>query len=46
MIFVISEQIGPYLAGDLKEFGPSAVGLEFRETANCLKKPPNQGELF
>lgn len=40
------EQIGPYLAGDLKEFGPSAVGLEFRETANFLKKPPDQGELF
>lgn len=43
MIFVISDQIGPYLAGDLKEFGPSAVGLKFRETANCLNKPPESG---
>ena len=45
MIFVISEQIGAYLAGDLSECGPSAVGLDFTETANFLKKPPNQGEL-
>ncbi|MEO8616887.1 MAG: SOS response-associated peptidase family protein, partial [Luteolibacter sp.] len=30
-------QIAPYLAGELNEFGPSAVGLEFAESANFLK---------
>jgi putative SOS response-associated peptidase YedK len=41
-----AEQIGPYLAGELHEFGPSAVELEFHEAANFLKPPPAQGELF
>jgi hypothetical protein len=41
-----AEQIGPYLTGELHEFGPSAVELEFQEAANFLKPPPAQGELF
>jgi putative SOS response-associated peptidase YedK len=46
------EQIPPFLDGDLKAFGPSAVGLEYRESGNFLKSgkatkpPPLQGELF
>ena len=40
------DQISPYLAGDLSEFGPSSVSLEFEEAANFLKRKPNQGELF
>ena len=47
-------QITPFLAGELNEFGPSAVILEFAEAANFLKpagratKPGDvaQGELF
>ena len=39
-------QIGPFLAGELHEFGPSPVPLEFSEAANFLKKQPDQGELF
>ena len=37
------EQIKPYLAGNLKEFVPSTVDLEFEETENFLKKHPDQG---
>lgn len=40
------EQMAPYLAGDLHEFGPSSVPLAFREAPNFLKAPPGQGELF
>jgi putative SOS response-associated peptidase YedK len=42
-------QIGPFLAGELNEFGPSGVGLVFAEAENFLKKgkeAPPQGELF
>ncbi|GAA5117122.1 SOS response-associated peptidase family protein [Luteolibacter yonseiensis] len=45
-------QIPPYLAGELHEFGPSAVGLAFTEAENFLKgrkeppPPPAQGDLF
>jgi len=44
-------QLRPYLDGELNEFGPSAVPLEWKETANFLKKTsgetkPEQGELF
>lgn len=46
------EQIPDYLAGELHEFGPSAVPLIYSEAANFLKKvpadggPPIQGELL
>jgi hypothetical protein len=46
------EQIAPFLDGELHAFGPSAVGLEYREAANFLKSgkatkpPPLQGEMF
>lgn len=46
------EQIAPFLDGDLNAFGPSAVALQYQESANFLKsgkatKPlPPQGELF
>jgi hypothetical protein len=36
----------PYLRGELHDFGPSPVPLEFEEAANFLKPPPAQGELF
>ena len=39
-------QIAPYFAGELNEFGPSSVLLEFREGENFLKRKPDQGELF
>jgi putative SOS response-associated peptidase YedK len=46
-------QIPAFLHGELNEFGPSAVGLQFSEGANFLKPrpsaketPPTQGELF
>ena len=40
-------QIPPYLEGELQEFGPSAVALEFQKAANFLKaKKPETGELF
>lgn len=47
-------QIAPYLAGELHEFGPSAVALEFVEAENFLKaasakkerRNPAQGELL
>ncbi len=47
-------QIGPYLEGTLDGFGPSSVGLEYREAANFLKPamkretppPPSEQELF
>lgn len=45
-------QIAPFLAGELNIFGPSAVGLVYREAENFLrsgkatKPPPPQGELF
>ncbi len=46
-------QIEPFLAGDLRAFGPSAVALRYHEAANFLKAgkhtkpaPPAQGELF
>ena len=46
-------RIGPFLEGDLREFGPSTVPLVFAETPNFLKRngPPvtpqaEQGELF
>lgn len=46
-------QLRPYLDGELHEFGPSAVPLEWRETENFLKREkespkekPQQGELF
>ena len=46
-----AEQIRPYLAGELNEFGPSGVDLAFAEAENFLKadkepKEPRQGELF
>lgn len=40
------EQVMPYLTGELHEFGPSRVPLDFVETANFLKKDANQGDLF
>ncbi len=46
------EQMVRYLAGELNTFGPSAVVLQYQETANFLKShkvpkpPPAQGELF
>ncbi len=55
MLAVLQEsQITPYLAGELNEFGPSAVALEFAEAANFLKPArkgkksggTSQGELF
>ena len=46
-------QIPHYLKGELSDFGPSSVALEFTEAANFLNKdtarkkaPPAQGELF
>ncbi len=47
-------QVTPFLAGELNEFGPSAVALEFAEAANFLKPASkarksggaSQGELF
>lgn len=46
-------QIEPYLQGELNEFGPSTVALEYEEAANFLKTgpagkkpPPRQGDLF
>lgn len=50
-----NEQIAPYLAGELHEFGPSRVELSYFAAENFLKakrteKPTNpglsQGELF
>jgi putative SOS response-associated peptidase YedK len=46
------DQMAPYLSGELSNFGPSAVVLQYEEAANFLKsgsgpKPPSaQGELF
>jgi putative SOS response-associated peptidase YedK len=40
------EQILPYLAHELHEFGPSSVTLAYSEAENFLKKKPAQGELF
>lgn len=41
------EQIPPYLAGDLQEFGPSATALTYTQAENFLKrKNLEQGELF
>ena len=39
-------QIAPYLAGELHEFGPSSVLLEFSESENFLKRKSDQGKLF
>ncbi len=39
-------QVVPFLNGELNEFGPSSVLLQFNETANFLKRKPDQGELF
>ncbi len=39
-------QIGPFLNGELNEFGPSSVLLQFNETENFLKRKPGKGELF
>lgn len=48
---LLTSQILPYLAGELNEFGPSAVPLEWAEAENFLRKKaseakPQQGELF
>lgn len=55
---VAEDQLGPYLAGELNEFGPSRVPLDWAATENFLTrkkpnaasgpkgKPPIQGELF
>ncbi|GAA5119442.1 SOS response-associated peptidase family protein [Luteolibacter yonseiensis] len=41
------EQIPPYLAGDLQDFGPSAAALTYTQAENFLKrKTLEQGELF
>lgn len=46
-------QIPPFLKGELNQFGPTSVTLDYREAANFLKTraaernvPPTQGELF
>ena len=34
---LVPEQIGPFLDGDVRDFGPSAPALQWRESANLLK---------
>jgi putative SOS response-associated peptidase YedK len=48
---LLTSQILPYLAGELNQFGPSAVILAWTEAENFLKNrttetKPQQGELF
>jgi putative SOS response-associated peptidase YedK len=43
---LVPEQIGPFIDGDLQEFGPSAAALVWSEGVNFLKKDKDQGELF